>query len=152
MSIIIDPNTLTVNLNGAPIRDFPATGTLIDIAVGQPPATYVPSYGRDAFVFGPEWWNVSITVESAGESDNWFEQSHRAFKTLKALCALSISRGAIPILSSVSMGFTTVPNIAYAADGLPMRTWVLTGKCTGTPTAGTYVAAPTLTLEQVQDA
>lgn len=152
MSIIIDPNTLNLSVNAFPIRDFPATGTVLDIARGQPPSTYMPSYGRDAFILGPGWWNISITVEAAGESDNWFESSLRAFQTLKKLISASGTREGIPIFSSVTMGITTVPNIVYAADGFPMRTWVLTGKCTAEPTAGTYVAAETLTLDEVQNA
>lgn len=150
MSIIIDPSSLFVNLAGSPIRDFPATGTILDIARGQAPSTYIPSYGRDAFVIGPGWWNVSITIEAGGESDNIFEASLKTFLQLKVVLPLSISRFAIPLMSSASMGITTAPNIVYAADGFPMRTWVLTGKCTQEPTAGTYVAAPQATLEQVQ--
>lgn len=152
MSIIIDPNTLLLTVNGAPIRDFPATGTILDIARGQPPSTYVASFGRDAFVMGPAWWNISISVESGSESDNWFEASLKVFLSLKKLYSASASRQGIPIFSSVTMGCTAVPNIAYAADGLPMRTWVLTGKCTQEPTAGTYVAAGTLTSEEVENA
>lgn len=152
MSIIIDPNTLLLTVNGAPIRDFPATGTILDIARGQPPSTYIASFGRDAFVMGAAWWNVSITVESASESDNWFEASLRAFISLKKVYTASASRQGIPVFSSVAMGCTTVPAITYAADGLPMRTWVLTGKCTQEPTSGTYVAAQTLTSEEVQNA
>lgn len=152
MSLIIDPNTLLLNVNGAPIRDFPATGTILDIARGQAPTTYIPSFGRDAFVLGAQWWNISITVESASESDNWFEAGLRAFLTLKKVWAASASRSGIPLFSSVALGPTAIPNIVYAADGMPMRTWVLTGKCTAEPTAGTYVTAGTLTVEEVQNA
>jgi hypothetical protein len=150
MSIIIDPGTLLINLNGFPIRDFPATGTILEIAQGQPTATYEASFGKDAFIFGPEWYTISTTIKAGGESDNIFEASHRAFRVLKAVCSMSASNGPNPIFSSVSLGFTTLPNITFAADGFPMRTWVLTGKCSGQPSAGIYVAAPTLTQEDVQ--
>jgi hypothetical protein len=150
-SIVIDPNILLIVLNGLPIRDFPATGTILEIAQGQPTSTYEPSFGRDAYIFGPEWWTISVSVQAGGESDNIFEASHAAFMKFKSLCSLSASLGPKPIVSSVSLGFTALPNIVYAADSFPMRTWVLTGKCSGPPSAGIYTPASTLTQEQVEE-
>jgi hypothetical protein len=152
MSIIINPDSLSLIVGGFPIRDFPASGAILSIARGQAPVTYVPSYGRDAFVVGPGWWNIGITVEAASESDNWFESALRAFLTIKKVISASGTRSGVPLFSSPSTAITTVPDIVYNADGLPMRTWVLTGKCTTEPTAGVYVAAETLTVEEIQNA
>jgi hypothetical protein len=150
--IVINPDNLLVVLAGFQIKDFPSTGEVLNITEGQASATYIPSFGQDALILGPEWYTVMVTVQAGSPSDNYFEAARRAQRTTRKVLEFSASRGGQPLFGSVTMGITTMPPVVKSADGFPTRAWGLSGKAVGPVTAGLFVASTALTQEEIQNA
>lgn len=150
-AIIIDPSNFLLLVQGAPMLDWPGTGTACELARVGSLGTMTPAFGSDALIPGTPHYMLTVNVLPGTVSDNFLEQFTDTFLTLRRPWVVSASRSGQPLFNTIKAIPASEGTLSFTVDAQPVRSWQIALRLDVRPTYGAFIVRKPLDAATVRE-